>query len=277
MVTPLMQRISIWAGFGMMPLFFLGFFISGFIVPPAPDTPADQLATMFSSHQIQIRVGMFLATAGCGLLCFLFASIAVELQRMERGPSVLAYIQLVAGACATMEFIFPILVWQAAAYRRDRAPELIRLLNDVAWLPFLGITSTFIIQQVIIAVAIFRDKRKYPLPRWLAYLNLWAVAGIVPGSFVVFTHRGPVSWNGVLAWWVVVVAFFIWLCALCVEMHKSAGRWDQQTWTDDDQSTAAAAGKPTLAELADEVAALRSLMQAPAAARVNTAAASQLS
>lgn len=256
----------------MMPLFFLGFFISGFIVPPTPDTPAGDLAAMFSSHQIQIRIGLFLATVGCGLLCFLFASIAVELQRMERGPSVLAYVQLVAGACATLEFIFPILVWQAAAYRRDRAPELIRLLNDIAWLPFLGITSTFIVQQVVIAVAIFRDKRKYPLPRWLAYVNVWSIVGIVPGSFVVFSHRGPLAWNGVLAWWVVVVAFFIWLCAMCIEMHKSAGRWGDQTWKDDDQTTTAVAQNMKLAQLAEEVAALRAVVQAPAAARRATPA-----
>lgn len=227
-MTPLLQRISIWTGFAMMPLFLFGFLISGLILPPTPDMPADELADMFSGHHAQIRIGLFLATIGSALLCCLFASIAVELRRMERGPSVLAYIQLVAGACAVLEFIFPILLWQAAAYRGDRAPGLVQLINDMAWLPFLGITSTFILQQLIIAVAIFRDKGTYPLPRWLAYLNLWAAAGIVPGSFVVFAHQGPLAWNGVLAWWVVVGAFFIWLTTLCVELHKAAGRWDKQ-------------------------------------------------
>jgi hypothetical protein len=258
-MTPLLQRISIWTGFAMMPLFLVGFVISGMIVPPTPDMSAVDLANMFATHHAQIRIGMFLATVGSALLCCLFASIAIEIQRMERGPSLLACIQLVAGACAVMEFIFPLLLWQAAAYRGDRAPELIRLINDMAWLPFLGITSTFILQQLLISVAIFRDKRTYPLPRWLAYLNLWAIAGIVPGSFVVFAHEGPVAWNGVLAWWVLVTAFFIWLTVLCVELHKAAGRWDLQ------ESAGAATGnavdEAAVAELTDsEVAAVRSLL-----------------
>jgi len=238
--------MCIWAGLGMMPLFLAGLILAGFIPPPAPDTPPAQLTAMFEANRFEIRTGMFLATVGSALLCFLFAAIATQMRRIERGASPLVYVQLVAGACAVMEFIFPLFVWQTAAYRGERAAATVQLLNDLAWLPFLGITSTFIIQQVVLAVVILRDESERPeLPRWLAYLQLWTAVGISPGSFVVFVHGGPLSWNGLMAWWVLLVSFFIWLLATTACLLNATRRW------------AATPLAPTTEQLARELAELR--------------------
>jgi hypothetical protein len=243
--------MCLWAGLAMMPLFLGGFLLAGFIPPPAPGTPAAELAAMFAQHRIEIRIGMFLATVGSALLCFLFAAIASQLRRIEGGSSPLVYVQLVAGACAVLEFIFPLFIWQTAVYRGERAAVTVQLLNDLAWLPFLGITSTFLIQQVVIALVILRDRADQgELPRWLAYLNLWTAVGICPGSFVVFVHDGPLSWNGLLAWWVLLVSFFIWLVATGGCMLTATRRW------------AAAPVAPSTAQLARELAELRAQLEA---------------
>jgi hypothetical protein len=200
---------------------------------------------------------MFLATVGSALLCFLFAAIASQLRRIEGGSSPLVYVQLVAGACAVMEFIFPLFIWQAAVYRGERAALTVQTLNDLAWLPFLGITSTFLIQQVVIALVILRDRADQgELPRWLAYLNLWTAVGICPGSFVVFVHEGPLSWNGLLAWWVLLVSFFIWLVATGACMITATRRWARS-----DQTAAVA---PSTERLAEELAELRARLDAMA-------------
>lgn len=208
------QRLCVYAGLGMLPFFFLGFWVlAGFVPPPSPNDTPRQIAAVYAGNRTGIRVGMFIATFAGALLCFLVAAIGTQLRRIEEGRhTVLAFVQMIAGACTVVEFLFPPLVWQTAAFRPDRLATTVQTLNDLAWLPFLGITGTLIIQQVVIAAAILKDPRPQPvMPRWVAYANLWTALGIMPASFVVFFHSGPLAWNGVLAWWLVLVDFFVWL------------------------------------------------------------------
>jgi hypothetical protein len=122
-----------------------------------------------------------------------------------------------------LEFLFPQLVWQTAAYRRERSPETIQMLNDLAWLPYVGIIGTAMVQMAIIAIVVFGDHRPQPLlPRWSAYLNIWTALGVAPGSFVVFVHNGPLAWNGILAWWVLCVSFFVWMVAMTWLMLRAS-------------------------------------------------------
>jgi hypothetical protein len=246
------QKICLWVGMAMMPLLFLGFgLFAKFIPPPAPSASAVTIAHMYASNRTGIRIGMFIATAAGALLCFLFAVIATQLKRIEGRHSTLMYVQLLAGACTVLEFILPPLFWQNAAFRADRAAATVQTLNDLAWLPFLGITGTLLAQQVVIAIATLRDKRAEPiLPRWTGYANLWAALAIVPASFVVFTHTGPLAWNGVLAFWLVLVDFFVWMCLIAYSMNRAI---NHQAREERDH-----VAEPTIAQLASEVAALRS-------------------
>jgi hypothetical protein len=221
------QRLCVWVGMAMMPLFFLGFgLIAQFIPPPSPADSAQAVAHMYAQQRTGIRIGMFIATGAGALLCFLFAVIATQLRRVD--PT-LMYVQIIAGACTVLEFLFPPLFWQTAAFRSERAATTVQTLNDLAWLPFLGITGTLIAQQLVIAIAALRDERRDPVfPRWVGYANLWAALGIVPASFVVFFHHGPLAWNGVLAWWVVLVDFFAWMCVMAVALRHAIAQQERE-------------------------------------------------
>lgn len=210
------QRLCTWLGLAFIPLFLIGFgAIAGFIPPPSPGDSAEQVARMFDADRDRIRIGMWITTGASALLACFFASITVQLRRIEGERAPLATTQAIAGACAVLEFIFPLLVWQTAAYRSGRSAESVQLLNDLAWLPFLGIISTYLVQVFAIAVVILRDKSASPVfPRWAAYLNIWAGFGVASGSLVVFTQTGPFAWNGILAFWLLVVAFFVWMAAM---------------------------------------------------------------
>jgi hypothetical protein len=173
------QRLCLWLGMLMMPLFFLGFWVlAGFVPPPSPHDSAEQIARVYAGNRTGIRIGMFVSTVAGALLCFLFAVIATQLKRIEGRHSPLTYVQLIAGACTVLEFIFPPLFWQNAAFRAERAAATVQTLNDLAWLPFLGITGTLIAQQIVIAIAILRGPRTDPvLPRMclIAYSMLHAI------------------------------------------------------------------------------------------------------
>ena len=79
------------------------------------------------------------------------------------------------------------------------------------------------VQMLIVAIVVLQDSREDPLlPRWSAYLNIWAALGIAPGSLVVFTHTGPVAWNGVIAFWLLCVAFITWMAVMTWLMLRAS-------------------------------------------------------
>jgi hypothetical protein len=152
--------------------------------------------------------------------------ISVQMKRIEGPYSLpLTYTQLVAGACTVLEIILPLMLWQGVAYRPDRDIELTQTLNDIAWLIFLGTTTTVLIQNLVIGMITLQDKSPEPVfPRWYAYFNFFAVAGVMPAGFVVFFRTGPLAWNGIIVWGIGVAVFFVWICATAWLIQVAAGR-----------------------------------------------------
>jgi hypothetical protein len=76
---------------------------------------------------------------------------------------------------------------------------------------FVGVVSTGIVQAVAIAVPILRDRRADPIiHRWVAYTNLWCAVMFMPGGLIVFFKHGPFGWNGLVSWWMLLTAYWIW-------------------------------------------------------------------
>lgn len=228
-MTERQQRLCIWAGISFAPVFLVGFaIVAGFIPPPAPTMSADEVAHLFVHDRGRIRIGIWIATTAAPLLAFYVAAISHQIRRISGSDSPLATAQLIAGSCLILEFIFPQMVWQTAAYRSERSAETIQTLNDLAWLPFVGVVGTAIVQMAIIAIVVLHDHRPEPLlPRWSAYLSIWAALGVASGSLVVFTHTGPVAWNGLLAWYLLCVAFFVWMVAMTWLMLRASHAFDR--------------------------------------------------
>jgi hypothetical protein len=97
------------------------------------------------------------------------------------------------------------------------------------------------------------------MPRWVGYANLWAALGIAPASFVVFFHTGPLAWNGVLAWWLVLVDFFAWMCVMAYALSHAIA---QQAREERDLP-----GEVDVAQLAAELASLRAEIASASAMR----------
>jgi len=226
MMTEQQQRLCVWTGIGFAPLFLIGFgIVAGFIPPPSPGMSAAEVKQMFLDERDRIRVGIWIATAAAPLLAFYVAALTHQIRRIAGPHSPLASAQLIAGSCLILEFIFPQLVWQTAAYRAERDAATVQMLNDLAWLPYVGIVGTAISQMAIIAVVVLQDPRTDPLlPRWSAYLSVWAALGVASGSLCVFTQSGPLAWNGLLAWYLLCVAFFIWMVTMTWLMIRASRR-----------------------------------------------------
>jgi len=195
----------------MAVIFGTGFLLAGFIPPPSPNASAEQIAQMYQDHANLIRTGLILTVVAAALLGPYFAVISVQMRRMEGSRPILANLQLALGAITIIEFIIPVVIMQVAAFRPDRDPAIVQTLNDIGWFLFLTVTPTFVLQLLLIGIAILGDTRENRVfPRWVGYFNVWMATLFTPGPILVYFHTGPLAWNGIFEWWLQFVAFLLW-------------------------------------------------------------------
>lgn len=207
---------SLWA---FLLLFMAGWvFVARFLPPQDPSASAAQVASYFAAHSVRIRFGMLLCLYSTVFLMPFAAVIAAQISRIEGdGFKVWTYTMIGAGAGNVLTFTFPIMFWVVAAYRTDRPSDLVLLVSDLCWIPFVGMTSPFLVMPLVVAIAGFMDKSPHPVfPRWFCFYNLAEVAIILPGGLMTFFQTGPFAWNGMIGWWFPVSNFFVWFIVLYI-------------------------------------------------------------
>lgn len=220
------QRVLIWCGPGMLVIWLGAFlWIAGFIPPTAPLASPDAIVQFYAAHTASIRVGLVISMFGSALLVPFAVAISGQLKRIE-GAKALADTQMVSCALLSLEFITPIAVWMAVAYRFDDRPaELTRTLHDLGWILFMTVIWSLWVQLVAIGVAILIDRKASPtLPRWLGYLNLWVAVLILPAGTVLFFKDGPFAWNGIFGLYVPIAAFTAWFACMAWVVHGNLSR-----------------------------------------------------
>jgi hypothetical protein len=214
-------------------VFFIGFgLIARFIPPPSPALIATDIAALYRAHSIRIRVGMQLAM-WAGVLCVPWViAVGLQMKRIEGRVAPLAYLQIGLGILLPLEFIVPLYFFQAAAYRPDRPADVVQALNDLGWLPFTGLVYTVVAQAIVFGLAALSDKRTNPVfPRWAGYFSICCGLLMAPASLDVFFTGGPLAWNGAIAWWVLLVAFFVWLVGLTVVTYPAISSQESEYCT----------------------------------------------
>lgn len=252
-MTATAQKACAWSGVVCVLIFLIGFWpIAGFIPPPSPSASAQEIGDLYRSDQNRILVGMVVSMIGAVFSAPWVAAITVQLRRIE-GFSVFVLLQFGMGVLLVLEFILFIMFWEVAAFRADRSDESIQLINDLGWIPFIGLTSTAILQCFVIAAVIFRDTRERPvLPRWAAYFNIWVGLCFMPGTWNCLFKSGPIAWDGLASFYIAMVAFLSWFL-VNTYVVLLAIRQSERDGTLDEIEPASA----EIAALAAEVAALR--------------------
>ena len=221
-----LERAGAWCGIATMVTIGVTLVAIGRLIPPfSPTDNAARITHIIIDHKIRIRVGVALSLVGFALTIPLVAALSMRLRRIEGQLGVLSLIQIIGGVFLPIATIIPLMLLTVATYRPEqRPPEITQAFSDAFWLMFVGTVGPIFMQCTALAIGAFIDRNDPRVfPRWFGYLNVWCAVLFLPGGAVVLFNDGPLAWNGVFAFWIPVVVFFVWMTALSVVTLRSIG------------------------------------------------------
>ncbi|MDG4667481.1 hypothetical protein [Mycobacterium sp. 236(2023)] len=195
------QRILLWTVPAAAALFALAYLLFPVFSPPlSPTLTPEQVAAFFADN----TTGILGVTILCNLIACslvpLFAVTAVQISRTATSSSAFTYAYVICVGVGLTAFILADYCWAMAAFRPERDPQLISLLNDMAWFFFIAPVGPIIVQNLCLAVSIYLDGRPDPVfPRWVAHFNIATAVLLIPSAFSILQTSGPLAWNGPLS------------------------------------------------------------------------------
>jgi len=224
----LLEQAS-WSGFVYVAFLMVGIWpISGFFPSQPPAWDAEQITAVYHGNVYGIRVGMVLVLVGSMFWVPWTAILAKLLARIEGGPGILTYCMLISGGANLLLTAYPAGWWLTASFRLDRDPQIVQLLNDIAWLQFLGVIAPYYFCVISIAWGALADDSENPLlPRWVGYFNLWFLLTLIPLSIIFFFKTGPFAWNGIFGFYLPFCIFWIWFFVMTYAVRKAIPRIDE--------------------------------------------------
>lgn len=210
-----------WTGPLALVVTLVGWLLAGMLpIPMGPGEPTDEIVTFFVDDVNRVRAGFVISSIGVVLMLPMLALISVHLYRMDRAVPLLAFLQLITAAATMVINMFPQLIFAIAAFRTDRAPGDIVLLNDMAWLMLFTGIAPFIVQNLAIGVAILRD-RTNTFPRWVAWLNFFVAFSFLPDVLAYFFKTGPFAWNGIFVFWLALTTYSLFLVVMSFACRRA--------------------------------------------------------
>lgn len=219
-----MQMACVWTG----PVMIIGWVaafvvLARFIPPPSPGLAPDAVVDLYREHTTAIRLGLMITLFASALLVPFAAVITAQMRRIEGPRSVMGWTQLISAGLLSLEFIIPLMIWQTAAYRLDdTSAEIVRMLNDLGWIMFVGVISSAVVQFGSIGLAILSEEGESGVfPRWAGYFNLWVAVLVIPAGVVPFFKDGPFAWDGAFAFFLPLAVFAAWITVMTVLLRRA--------------------------------------------------------
>ena len=210
------QSLLLWLTPVSGVLFLIAFIMfPGFSPPLSPTLPPEAVAAFFQENTSAILgVVIFVNLIGATLVP-LFATIAVQMLRVVNSSPVFAYSYILSLGIGMTAFILADYCWGIAVFRPDREPQLISLLNDMAWFFFIAPAGLLVVQNLCLGLCIYLDQRPEPVfPRWVAHFNVVTAVLFIPGAFSVMVKTGPLAWDGVLSFDLRLITFAVYVAVM---------------------------------------------------------------
>jgi hypothetical protein len=220
------QSVSLWLSVLFGALLLIAFVLfPGFFPPMSPGLNAREVADFYSRHTTMIRTSMIIFNL-CGIMLTPFFMVIVyQMKRMATPTQVLGYCYLSAAATGATLFAIADLFWLIAAFRPDRDPQQIMLLNDLAWITFTAPVGMIIAQSLCLGLAVLLDDQPRPIfPRWVAYFSFGVALVIAPSVCAAVVQSGPLAWNGVVSFWLRIISYGLFLVVMFFVLRSAIQR-----------------------------------------------------
>lgn len=239
------QWISLWITPFFGAILLLAFFaFPGFFPPMSPEMTADQVAAFYAQHTAMIRFSMITFNLCAIMLIPFFMTIVLQIKRMALPSQLLAYSYLCCIAGGATLFAIADIFWLIAAFRPDRNPQLLLLLNDMAWLIFIAPVGMVVVANLCLALAVFLDARAEPIfPRWVAYFSIATAAAMTPAACAVIVRTGPLAWDGAVSFWLRLGAFGLNIAVMFFVLRAAIKRQASEEAAEDEPSQDTSAEK----------------------------------
>lgn len=210
------QLIVLWTTPVAGALFLFAYFMFPAFSPVmSPTMTPEEVAAFFRDNLAGMRGVVILCNIIAATLVPIFATTAVQMLRVVNSSPVFAYSYIMAVAMGLTSFILADYCWGVALFRPDRDPQLISLLNDMAWFFFIAPVGTIMVQNLCLAGAIYLDARPDPVfPRWVAHFNVAVAILMVPGAFAILHKTGPLAWDGSLSFTLRLATYAIYVAVM---------------------------------------------------------------
>ncbi len=210
------QGLLLWTTPVAACLFLLAYLLFPVFSPPmSPTMTPEEVARFFQEHVSAIRGVVVYVNVIGALLIPLFALVTVQMLRVVNSSPVFAYSYILAAGVGLTAFILADFAWGVAIYRPDRDPQLISLLNDLAWFFFVAPVGCLVVQNLCLAGSIYLDARPQPVfPRWVAHFNVLTALLMVPGGLALLYKSGPLAWNGSLSFSLRLITFAVYVAVM---------------------------------------------------------------
>ena len=192
------QSMALWVTAISMAIMLVAYALyPGFWPPLSPQMSADAVAAFYRDNVGWIRFSMVTFNL-CGIMLLpLFCVVTVQIKRMAAQSQAFAYCYLMATVSGATIFALSAIFFAAAAYRPGRDSDLVLVLNDLGWIVFVAPVGMALVQNLMLALAIYFDTGTRPVyPRWVGHLALVVALAMAPAAFSITVTSGPFAWNG---------------------------------------------------------------------------------
>jgi hypothetical protein len=230
-MTRKFNTVGGWCGTAYAVVALIGWWLmAGFWPLHSPTDGPETIAAFFQDDLTMKRLGLIVVMWAGTIILLFTTAVANHLSRIEGRSGPLTHSMLLGGYATAMLTFYPPLWWLTAAFRPERAPDLLYMLNDIGWLQFVGGVSLVIPMYIGVAIASFVDQSPTPtFPRWTGYFSIWVAIGFGPGQLLFLFKSGPFAWDGLFPFWLAGSLFFTWFIVVGSLIVKASAREKRNT------------------------------------------------
>jgi hypothetical protein len=90
---------------------------------------------------------------------------------------------------------------------------------------FITPVGFIIAQNFSLALGIYMDAQSKPIfPRWVGHFNIASALLMTPGAFALMFMKGPLAWDGILAFWLRVGTYGLYVAVMFFVVRAALAR-----------------------------------------------------